>query len=216
MHALSSRVSGAQAPLVRSGTRTRPSVVRAPISRGPAAPRSASREEALRALESFSAGVAARVAVVASASPSDLAATTATTTTTATPAALTSADGGPGLRSLTAETFWPFIREEAGDKLVVVDFYTQWCGPCKLIYPKLVELSLEWEPRGVAFCKCDCNAEFKAVGKELGIRVAPTFHLYRNGQKVAEMTGAHVERLQALVEEHLAGGAEGEAAAAPV
>lgn len=55
------------------------------------------------------------------------------------------------------------------------------------------------------FAKCDCNADFKAVGKELGIRVAPTFHLYRNGTKVAEMTGAHVERLQALVEEQLNG-----------
>jgi hypothetical protein len=82
---------------------------------------STSREEALRALESFGAGVAARVAVVASASPSEL--------TTAAPAsasaALSSADGGPGLRELKADTFWPTIREEAGDRLVVVDFYTQ-------------------------------------------------------------------------------------------
>jgi hypothetical protein len=79
--------------------------------------RSGGREEALRALESFSAGVAARVAVVASASASDLA--------SAPSAALSSADGGPGLRELKADTFWPTIREEAGDKLVVVDFYTQ-------------------------------------------------------------------------------------------
>lgn len=54
-------------------------------------------------------------------------------------------------------------------------------------------------------CKVDCNTDFKAVGRELGIRVAPTFHLYRRGLKVAEMTGAHVERLAALVEEQLAG-----------
>jgi hypothetical protein len=80
-----------------------------------------SREEALRQLEQFSAGVAQRVAVVASASPSDVAAATVTTTS----GPLTSEDGGPGLRSLTADTFWPFIKEEAGDKLVVVDFYTQ-------------------------------------------------------------------------------------------
>ena len=90
----------------------------------------------------------------------------------------------------------------------------RWCGPCKLIYPKLVALSLDLLPRGVLFAKVDCNADFKAVGKELGIRVAPTFHLYRKGVKVAEMTGAHVERLQALVEEQLAGGGEQAAASA--
>jgi hypothetical protein len=78
---------------------------------------SGNKEEALRALENFGAGVAARVAVVASASPSDLAA--------APTAALSSADGGPGIRQLTAAEFWPTIREEAGDKLVVVDFFTQ-------------------------------------------------------------------------------------------
>lgn len=80
----------------------------------------------------------------------------------------------------------------------------RWCGPCKLIYPKLVELSLQWESQGVAFVKVDCNADFKQVGKELAIRVAPTFHLYRKGEKVAEMTGAHVDRLKALVEEQMA------------
>jgi thioredoxin 1 len=58
----------------------------------------------------------------------------------------------------------------------------------------------------VSFVKVDCNADFKAIGKELGIRVAPTFHLYKKGEKVGEMTGAHVERLQALVEEQLGGG----------
>ena len=90
--------------------------------------RSASREEALRALEQFSAGVAQRVAVVAAAAPGDASAAATTTTTTTTTSAsgpLTSEDGGPGLRTLTADTFWPFIREEAGDNLVVVDFYTQ-------------------------------------------------------------------------------------------
>jgi thioredoxin 1 len=218
MHALSSRATRAPAAL---GARSTPSCLVGPsplllLAPAPAAGarhhrrdlpgrvRSASREEALRSLEQFSAGVAAATATAASPSASPP------------PAAPADDAAAGGLRALTADTFWPFLREEAGDSLVVVDFYTQWCGPCKLIYPKLVALADALAPRGVLFAKADCNAEFKAVGKALNIRVAPTFHLYRRGVKVAEMTGAHVDRLQALVEEQLGGGAaaDGTAAAA--
>lgn len=124
MHALSAPRAARASPISSSSSSSSSaSRLVAPVVARPLARRvrSANREEALRALEQFSAGVAQRVAVVASASPSDLAA--ATTTTTSGP--LTSEDGGPGLRSLTAAEFWPFVREEAGDKLVVIDFYTQ-------------------------------------------------------------------------------------------
>lgn len=81
--------------------------------------------------------------------------------------------------------------DAAEDKLVVVDFFTDWCGPCKLIYPQLVALSAELEP-AATIVKFNCNQYNKELAKTLGIKVAPTFHLYKNGQKVADMTGACV------------------------
>lgn len=47
----------------------------------------------------------------------------------------------------------------AGDKLVVLDMYTQWCGPCKMLAPKLESLAESYQD--VVFIKLDCNQENK-------------------------------------------------------
>jgi thioredoxin 1 len=120
--------------------------------------------------------------------------------TTSTPTADT-ATAAPQLLELTKDNFQQYL-DAAGDKLVVVDFFTDWCGPCKLIYPQLVTLSAELEP-AATICKFNCNQHNKELAKALGIKVAPTFHLYKNGQKVADMTGAKVDKLRALIDDHL-------------
>lgn len=118
--------------------------------------------------------------------------------------ATTEVASAPGLRELNSETYWKFIREEAGDKLVVVDFYTDWCGPCKLMYPTLCKWNEELGPQGVVFVKLNCNASNKTIGKELGIKVAPTFHVYRNGERLHEMTGAKADKLKELIDQEMA------------
>lgn len=110
----------------------------------------------------------------------------AAVTTTAPPAA-DPATTAPPLQELTKDTFQSFL-DAAGDKLVVVDFFTDWCGPCKLILPQLVALSAELEP-AATIVKFNCNQHNKELAKALGIKVAPTFHIYKNGRKVADMTG---------------------------
>ncbi len=74
------------------------------------------------------------------------------------------------------------------------------CGPCKMILPQLVELNAQ--DADVDLVKFNCNKENKDLGKALGIKVAPTFHLYKGGSKVAEMTGAKVDKLKALIAEN--------------
>ncbi|PSR98116.1 Thioredoxin F-type like [Actinidia chinensis var. chinensis] len=54
------------------------------------------------------------------------------------------------------DTFWPLVKA-AGDKTVVLDMYTQWCGPCKVMAPKFQELSEKY--LDVVFLKLDCNQD---------------------------------------------------------
>ncbi|KAF6264043.1 thioredoxin-like protein [Scenedesmus sp. NREL 46B-D3] len=114
----------------------------------------------------------------------------------------TSSSDAAGLLELDKDSFQAYL-DAAGDKVVVVDFFTDWCGPCKLIYPELVKLSAELAP-AATIAKFNCNQNNKELAKALGIKVAPTFHVYKRGLKVADMTGAKVGKLRELVTKHLA------------
>jgi len=117
-------------------------------------------------------------------------------------ASVDAAADSAGLLELDATTFWPFIKETAGDALVVVDFFTTWCGPCKLMMPKLAAMSAARGGKMVAV-KFECNAANKDVGKEVGIKSVPTFQLYKSGEKVATMTGAKPDELEKLIDANL-------------
>ncbi|XP_028770614.1 thioredoxin F-type, chloroplastic [Neltuma alba] len=98
---------------------------------------------------------------------------------------------------VTKDTFWPIVRS-AGDKTVVLDMYTQWCGPCKVMAPKYQELSEKY--LDVVFLKLDCNQENKPLAKELGIRVVPTFKILKDSKVVKEVTGAKFDDLVFAIE----------------
>ncbi|KMZ69125.1 Thioredoxin F, chloroplastic [Zostera marina] len=100
------------------------------------------------------------------------------------------------------DTFWPIV-ETAAPKIVVVDMYTQWCGPCKIIAPKYKELSEKY--LDVTFLKLDCNQENKTLAKELGIRVVPTFKILKDGKIVKEVTGAKIDALVQAIDAVLSG-----------
>ena len=95
------------------------------------------------------------------------------------------------MRQVDAATFHAAVEEAEG--LVVVDFYTQNCGPCRLMYPKVVEMANLFKVDGVTFLKMLCSQGNKEIGKAFKVRVAPTFVLLRDGEEVARMTGAHGE-----------------------
>ncbi|KXZ55106.1 hypothetical protein GPECTOR_3g26 [Gonium pectorale] len=103
---------------------------------------------------------------------------------------------------LTAESYNDFLADNA-EKLVVVDFYAVWCGPCKMIAPELDRMAAESDS-SIVFAKMDCGAtnESKKLAMSLGIKALPTFHLYRNSRMVDSMTGAKVKALQELITKH--------------
>ena len=74
------------------------------------------------------------------------------------------------------------------DKPVLVDFWAEWCGPCKQIAPALEEISEELSDK-VTIAKLDIMANTDTPSK-LGVRGIPYLALYKGGEKIAEMTGA--------------------------
>ncbi len=74
------------------------------------------------------------------------------------------------------------------DKLVVVDFWAEWCGPCRMITPIIEELSKEYEGR-VVIGKVNVD-ECIEVSSKYGIRSIPTILFIKNGEVVEKQVGA--------------------------
>ena len=74
------------------------------------------------------------------------------------------------------------------DKLVVVDFWATWCGPCKMIAPIVEELAEEYEGKAV-ICKCNVD-ECDDVPMTYNIRSIPTLLFFKNGELVDRNVGA--------------------------
>ncbi|XP_070492838.1 thioredoxin-2 [Chironomus tepperi] len=87
--------------------------------------------------------------------------------------------------------------EAAGEKLVVVDFFATWCGPCKMIAPKLEEFSVKYADR-VVVLKVDVD-ECEEVAVKYNISSMPTFVFIKNGQKVDSFSGANADKLEKTI-----------------
>ena len=75
------------------------------------------------------------------------------------------------------------------DLPVLVDFYTDWCGPCKMIAPVLDELAAEYDGR-VVIGKVNAETE-SGIAQEYGIVSVPTLILFRDGEPVEQLIGFH-------------------------
>jgi thioredoxin 2 len=87
---------------------------------------------------------------------------------------------------VSARTFATQI--ERNDIAVVIDFWAQWCGPCKAMAPVYERMALEFEPE-VRFLKVDTEAE-PELSARYNIRSIPTLMLFRNGKVIAQQAGA--------------------------
>ena len=86
---------------------------------------------------------------------------------------------------LTAENFDATLRST--DQPVLVDFWGEWCGPCKMLAPLLDEIAGEWQGRALVV-KVDVD-NARELAAKLGVRAVPTLIVFKDGQPVKVMQG---------------------------
>ncbi|ALC39052.1 Trx-2 [Drosophila busckii] len=86
----------------------------------------------------------------------------------------------------------------AGDKLVVVDFFATWCGPCKMIAPKLEELA-QLHSEKIVVIKVDVD-DCEDIAMEYNVSSMPTFIFIKNEVPKENFAGANIAKLTETIE----------------
>jgi len=84
---------------------------------------------------------------------------------------------------------------------VLVDFWAEWCGPCKAIGPSIEQLAVDFEGKAKVF-KVDVDSEGEIASK-YGVMSIPALFVFKGGQVVEQMVGAQPkEAIAAMVSKH--------------
>ena len=92
--------------------------------------------------------------------------------------------------NLTQDNFSKEVLESSTP--ILVDFWAEWCGPCKMIAPVLDELADEYDGR-VRIGKVNIDNE-QGLAQEYGVRAIPTLLLFQNGQVAEQIVGLKSKR----------------------
>ena len=105
-----------------------------------------------------------------------------------------------GIQHITDDSFEPEVLKS--EVPVLVDYWAEWCGPCKMIAPVLEDMAKEYSGR-LTVAKLDIDAN-PGITSQFGIRGIPTLILFKDGKAHAQKVGAlSKSQLAAFVDSNL-------------
>ena len=105
-----------------------------------------------------------------------------------------------GMNEITSEQWKQQVLNS--DKPVFVDFWAEWCGPCRMVSPIVEELSKEYEGK-VNFVKVNVDQN-RDLASKYNIFSIPTLAIFRNGEVVAQTAGASsIESIRNYIDKNI-------------
>ena len=104
--------------------------------------------------------------------------------------------------NITMENVQQDLLEASKQKLIMIDFWADWCEPCKQLMPLLEKLALEYQDN-LVLAKINCD-EQQQIAMQFGVKSLPTVVLFKDGQPVDGFAGGQPEsEIRELLSKHL-------------